>query len=170
MSWRTALILGGARSGKTQRALALAEAFAKRVYIATAQPLDEEMSDRIQRHRRERGDRWITVEVPLDLPEAILSLQDPGAVCVIDCLTLWLSNLMGAGRAVDQGVRSLCDAIGATQQCLIVVSNEVGLGLVPDTPLGRAFRDHQGRLNQAAASTVDRVEFVAAGLPLILKA
>ncbi len=169
MIWRSALILGGARSGKTKRALTLAESFAKRHYIATAEALDAEMRARIEMHKRERGSAWTTIEAPLDLSGAIAGLSSDDAVCVVDCLTLWLSNLMGAGLDVEEATSGLCEAISETKPAIILVSNEVGLGLVPDTPLGRAFRDHQGRLNQALAAAADHVEFVAAGLPLQLK-
>lgn len=166
---RSWLILGGARSGKTRRALAIAEGFAERIYIATAEALDDEMADRIARHREERGAGWVTVEAPLDLPAAIGAITSPDAVCVVDCLTLWLSNLMAAGRDICADCAALCAAVVSAQCAVVLVSNEVGLGLVPETPLGRAFRDHQGRLNQQVAAVAGQVEFVAAGLPLRLK-
>jgi adenosylcobinamide kinase / adenosylcobinamide-phosphate guanylyltransferase len=168
MTGRSILILGGARSGKTARALAIAEPFALRTYIATAEALDAEMADRIARHRQERSAGWTTLEVPLDLPGAIAALPR-GAAGLVDCLTLWLSNLMGAGRDVEAARDDLLRAVRACPATLVLVSNEVGLGLVPETPLGRAFRDEQGRLNQAVAAAVAEVEFVAAGLPLRLK-
>ena len=168
MTARSMLILGGARSGKTRRALAIGEPFARRVYIATGEALDAEMADRIAQHRRERGAAWTTVEAPLDLPAAMAALPD-GVVGVVDCLTLWLSNLMGAGHKIGRATDELLRAIHACPATLVIVSNEVGLGVVPETPLGRAFRDEQGRLNQAVAACVAEVEFVAAGLPLRLK-
>jgi adenosylcobinamide kinase/adenosylcobinamide-phosphate guanylyltransferase len=166
---RSILILGGARSGKTRRALALGETFPERFYIATAEPLDDEMAARIARHKDERGAAWTTIEAPFDLPAAMLSVASPGAICVVDCLTLWLSNLISASREVERATAELCRAIEAAPASLVMVSNEVGLGLVPETPLGRRFRDHQGRLNQAVAALAEQVEFVAAGLPLRLK-
>lgn len=169
MTARSTLILGGARSGKTRRALALGETFPERFYIATAEALDDEMAARIARHKDERGAAWTTIEAPLDLPAAILTVGSPNAVCVVDCLTLWLSNLIGAGRQVERATAELYRAISAAPASLVMVSNEVGLGLVPETPLGRRFRDHQGRLNQAVAALAEQVEFVAAGLPLRLK-
>jgi adenosylcobinamide kinase/adenosylcobinamide-phosphate guanylyltransferase len=169
MNWCSALILGGARSGKTSRALGLAEPFAKRIYIATAEALDDEMATRIKAHRLERGAAWRTIEAPLNLPATIENLSSGDSICVVDCLTLWLSNLIGAGSDVDAAMDALCRVIPASKPKLVLVSNEVGLGLVPETLLGRAFRDHQGRLNQAIAAVCDRVEFIAAGLPLILK-
>ena len=168
MTRRSILILGGARSGKTARALALGEPFAERFYIATGEALDAEMADRIARHRRERAETWTTVAAPLDLSAAITALP-AGAAGIVDCLTLWLSNLMGASRNVEGATGELLRAIRPCAATLVIVSNEVGLGLVPETPLGRAFRDEQGRLNQAVASAVAEVEFVAAGLPLRLK-
>lgn len=166
------LILGGARSGKSRRALTLAEPFARKVLIATAEALDAEMTDRIEAHRAERDASWQTMEVPLDLPVAIVEAatnSPTDTVVVVDCLTLWLSNVMHAGRNAQTETADLIEAIQSCPAPLILISNEVGLGLVPDTKLGRDFRDCQGRLNQAIAATVDVVEFVAAGLPMRLK-
>lgn len=168
MTARSTLILGGARSGKSSYALRLCEPYEQRVYIATAEAHDDEMAARIAAHRLERDSRWITVEAPLELARAISDVADD-AVGVIDCLTLWLSNLMGAGRDVDDATNELCDAIATARCTLILVSNEVGLGIVPDNALARDFRDRQGRLNQTVAATVERVDFIAAGLPLRLK-
>ena len=164
------LILGGARSGKSRRALALAEASGERpVFVATAEAGDDEMRDRIARHQTERGPQWSTLEAPLDLASALEQAAEKGDACIVDCLTLWLSNLMHAERDVQAETRKLCDAIADCPIPLVLVSNEVGMGLVPNTPLGRVFRDEQGRLNQAIAQVCDRVEFVAAGLPITLK-
>ena len=164
------LILGGARSGKSARALALAEQGSdQRHFIATAEALDDEMSRRIARHKSERGAGWETIEAPLELVDGIAGATSPNSVCVVDCLTLWLSNLMHHDRDVAAETDRLCAAIAAASGDVILVSNEVGLGLVPETPLGRDFRDAQGRLNQAVAQACDRVEFIAAGLPLTLK-
>ncbi|MEL7022603.1 MAG: bifunctional adenosylcobinamide kinase/adenosylcobinamide-phosphate guanylyltransferase [Pseudomonadota bacterium] len=163
------LILGGARSGKSRRAQELAEAAsAQRVFIATAEALDDEMANRIARHQRDRGTGWRTIEAPLDLTHALQEAAVTGGVILIDCLTLWLSNMMHRERDVDAAIAELVNTLREPAE-LILVSNEVGLGLVPETPLGRTFRDHQGRLNQAIAAASDRVEFVAAGLPLALK-
>jgi len=163
------LLLGGARSGKSRRALQLAEAIAPtRTFIATAEPLDDEMAARIAKHQAERGQGWTTLEAPIGLVEALHRTVRPGHAVVVDCLTLWLSNLMHRDCNVDEEIQRLLDALMLPGE-LICVSNEVGLGLVPETPLGRSFRDHQGRLNQALAGASDRVEFVTAGLPLILK-
>ncbi len=165
------LILGGARSGKSQRALAVAEAAgaARMHFIATAEAFDEEMAERIARHRADRGGDWETIEAPLDLAEAILDCAGEDTVCLVDCLTLWLSNLMHTGRDIEAEAIALCQSLQNTDGHVILVSNEVGLGLVPETPLGRRFRDAQGRLNQDVAAVCDRVEFVVAGLPMTLK-
>ena len=161
-------ILGGARSGKSARAQALAEAAGEtRLYIATAEALDAEMEARIARHKADRGAGWRTVETPLDLVAAMEAADAP--VVLVDCLTLWLSNLMHHGRDVEAESAALCACLGRFEGEVILVSNEVGLGLVPETSLGRAFRDAQGRLNQRVAAACDVVEFVAAGLPLRLK-
>jgi adenosylcobinamide kinase/adenosylcobinamide-phosphate guanylyltransferase len=161
------LILGGARSGKTTLALALAEARTPGpVMIATAEALDAEMAERIARHRRERGPQWRTIEAPLDLAVAIEAFGED-EVAVVDCLTLWLSNLLHAERDLEaETVRLLAAMAGRT---LILVSNEVGLGIVPENALARRFRDAQGRLNQRVAALCHQVVFVAAGLPLVLK-
>ncbi|MEL6678680.1 MAG: bifunctional adenosylcobinamide kinase/adenosylcobinamide-phosphate guanylyltransferase, partial [Pseudomonadota bacterium] len=157
------LILGGARSGKS----ALGERLARhlgsdRVYIATAQAFDDEMRARIDQHRVDRGQDWATVEAPLDLPDALRAVSD-ARVVLLDCLTLWLSNVMLAERDLAAAEADLGEALAARRGPLIAVSNEVGLGIVPDTPLGRRFRDAQGRLNQAIAAQADTVVLVAAG-------
>lgn len=163
-------ILGGARSGKSRRALELAEGLAaNRAFVATAEAWDNEMAERITRHKTERGAGWSTIEAPLDLVKAFETAEQHGQVCLVDCLTLWLSNLMHHDSDVERESARLCEVISAMSIPIILVSNEVGLGLVPETPLGRAFRDAQGRLNQAVARICDRVEFVAAGLPILLK-
>lgn len=166
----TVLLFGGARSGKSRRALELAESVnGQRIFIATAEALDDEMSDRIARHKAERGPEWQTVEAPLELVAALKQNAGADRVCVIDCLTLWLSNLMHHKMDIDEETEALCDALARVEGTVILVSNEVGLGLVPETPLGRAFRDAQGRLNQRIARACSKVEFIAAGLPLTLK-
>jgi adenosylcobinamide kinase / adenosylcobinamide-phosphate guanylyltransferase len=162
------LILGGARSGKSRRALDLAASVpGERCFIATAEAWDDEMRCRIERHRRERGSQWRTVEEPLELGPAISAASRQ--FVLVDCLTLWLSNLMHAGRDIDSETQVLLSIVAQHSGEIILVSNEVGFGLVPETPLGRAFRDAQGRLNQRVAAAADRVELVVAGLPLRLK-
>ncbi|MEO0673003.1 MAG: bifunctional adenosylcobinamide kinase/adenosylcobinamide-phosphate guanylyltransferase [Pseudomonadota bacterium] len=171
------LVLGGARSGKTRRALALAETRSRPVYIATAEAFDDEMAVRIAAHRAERGEAWQTVEAPLGLSDALDQINAGhraeerigDSAIVIDCLTLWLSNLMHADRDIARETDNLLAAIERSAVPVILVSNEVGLGIVPDNAMARAFRDHQGRLNQAVAAAVPVVEFVTAGLPRRLK-
>lgn len=165
------LVLGGARSGKSafaQKAAETAAGAGRPVLIATGQAFDDEMAERIARHQADRGESWTTVEAPLALPEAITALS-VDAVAVVDCLTLWLSNLMLNELDVETAINELVDAVAACPARLWLVSNEVGLGLVPETPLGRRFRDETGRLHQRLAQTVNEVYFVAAGLPLRLK-
>ena len=164
------LVLGGARSGKSRYAEALITASAAGgTYIATAEAGDAEMAARIADHRARRGPFWRTVETPLDLADAIVTNADPVRPVLAECLTLWLSNLMGAGRVVEHESETLLGALRDARGPVVLVANEVGLGLVPETPLGRAFRDEAGRLNHAVAALADRVVFVAAGLPLMLK-
>ncbi len=165
---RVSLILGGARSGKSARALALA-GDPPHVFIATAEALDGEMRERIALHRAERGESWGLVEAPLELAAAIGANAAEGATVLVDCLTLWLSNLMHHGRDVETEIEILVEALAAAPGRVVLVSNEVGMGLVPVNALGRDFRDAQGRLNQRIAGAADHVEFVAAGLPLVLK-
>jgi adenosylcobinamide kinase / adenosylcobinamide-phosphate guanylyltransferase len=166
----TTLVLGGARSGKSRYAEAVVTGAAKAgTYIATAEAGDAEMAARIAHHRIGRGAFWRTVEEPLDLAGAIAAHGDPARPLLIDCLTLWLSNLLGAGRIVEHETEALIGALRAAAGPVVLVANEVGMGLVPETPLGREFRDAAGRLNQAVAAHADRVVFVAAGLPLALK-
>lgn len=163
------LVLGGARSGKSRYAEALIGERGPGLYLATAEAGDDEMAERIRLHRARRGAGWETVEEPLGLPQAISRNARPQRPMLVDCLTLWLGNLMGAGRDVDAAIQALLAALAAAKGPVVLVSNEVGLGIVPATPLGRTFRDHAGRLNQAVAAEADRVVFLAAGLPLILK-
>ncbi|WP_340313926.1 bifunctional adenosylcobinamide kinase/adenosylcobinamide-phosphate guanylyltransferase [Rhizorhabdus argentea] len=164
------LVLGGARSGKSRYAQERAEGRSgELVFVATAQPFDEEMRDRIAHHRADRGDRWSTIEVPLDLPGCILSEARAGRVLLVDCLTLWTSNILLAERDVEQEAQRLQASIAAADGAIILVSNEVGLGIVPDNSLARRFRDAAGSINQAVARICDNVVFVAAGLPMHLK-
>jgi adenosylcobinamide kinase / adenosylcobinamide-phosphate guanylyltransferase len=169
-SLSTTLVLGGARSGKSAFAeRIIAESGLARVYLATATADDGEMQDRIAHHRNRRGPDWTTVEEPLALIDALTQVSRPGSAILVDCLTLWLSNLMLAGRDPDVETKRLTRFLGVAANPVVLVSNEVGLGIVPESRLGRDFRDAQGRLNQAVASVVSNVVFVAAGLPLWLK-
>ena len=166
------LILGGARSGKSRRAEAIALSLSKTpIYVATA-PLidnDHEWLDRIERHRRERGDHWQLIEEELKLTSVLQAEDGPERVVLIDCLTLWISNLIFGGRNIETEVQALCELLPSLTGHVILVANEVGMGVVPDAPEGRLFRDAQGRLNQRIAALADRVEFIAAGLPICLK-
>lgn len=170
MAAETTLILGGARSGKSRFAQQLAEStgLRKRI-IVTATADDAEMTERIAHHRAERSADWTTIEAPLALPEAIAAAAGGDVTVVVDCLTLWLANVMLAGQDVDARSQELAAAITACPHPLILVSNEVGFGVVPENALGRAFRDAQGRLNQAIAATAAKVVLVVAGLPLQIK-
>ncbi|HLX98718.1 MAG TPA: bifunctional adenosylcobinamide kinase/adenosylcobinamide-phosphate guanylyltransferase [Roseiarcus sp.] len=167
---RSLFVLGGARSGKSAYAQRLAEAScAERLYLATATPADEDMAARIARHQADRGQGWTTLEEPLELAPALQAEARGGRVVVVDCLTLWLSNLMLAGRDPAPAVMSLAQAIAALAGPAILISNEVGMGVVPDHRLGREFRDWQGRANQEIARACDAAILVVAGLPLQLK-
>ncbi|WP_374345777.1 bifunctional adenosylcobinamide kinase/adenosylcobinamide-phosphate guanylyltransferase [Phenylobacterium sp.] len=167
-------VLGGARSGKTRYALSeaqrlAAEAGGRKVMIATAEALDGEMADRIARHKAERGPDWATLEVPLALAEAIRSLR-PRDVAVVDCLTLWLSNLMHAEAEIADETEALIAALDASPaDAVILISNEVGQGIVPENALARRFRDEAGWMHQAIAGAVDQMVVVQAGLPMVLK-
>ena len=163
-------VLGGARSGKSAYALREAKALGGRlVMVATAEALDDEMAERIARHRAERGAAWATVEAPLELEDAVRGLL-PRDVAVVDCLTLWLSNLMHADQDVAERTEALIGALHASPaDHVILVSNEVGQGVVPDNALARRFRDEAGWMHQAVASACDRVVFVQAGLAQAIK-
>jgi adenosylcobinamide kinase/adenosylcobinamide-phosphate guanylyltransferase len=163
-------VLGGARSGKSRYAQARAEALGGRpVFVATAEAFDDEMRARIAQHQADRDARWRTVEAPRDLPGAIDALSGSDAVVLVDCLTLWLSNLLLAEADLAIAATELCAAIGRFDGDLLLVSNEVGWGIVPDNALARRFADEAGRLNQAVAAAADEVVLLAAGLPLTLK-
>lgn len=164
-------VLGGARSGKSRYAQARAETLdGDLVFIATAQAFDDEMTDRIIRHQADRGARWRTVEAPLDLADAVRAEALPGRVLLVDCLTLWASNLMFAEREIDKEIRNLVTALGGSKAvAVILVANEVGLGIVPDNALARRFRDVAGSINQAVAKASSEACFIAAGLSLRLK-
>jgi adenosylcobinamide kinase/adenosylcobinamide-phosphate guanylyltransferase len=164
------LVIGGARSGKSRRGLAIADVSGlERVLIATATAGDAEMTQRITRHRSERAAGWTVVEEPLELGAALARNARPGRIVVIDCVTFWLANLMFAHRDLAGETRSLAQAVGALTSPCVLVSNEVGSGIVPETIMGRAFRDAHGWLNQELASVCAHVELVVAGLPLTIK-
>lgn len=167
-------ILGGARSGKSAYAQRLAEEMAAKsrrrpLLIATAEALDAEMADRIARHRAERDEAWRTLEEPVQLAGALNGLAG-GEIAVVDCLTLWLSNLMHREVDVDAATQALTAALTGPAAEVILVSNEVGLGIVPENALARRFRDAAGRLNQAVAARADRMVVMFAGQALSIKA
>ena len=164
------LVLGGARSGKSRYAEARVEAQSGRcTYIATAEPGDEEMARRIAEHQARRGVRWRTIEAPLDLVGALEQSSESDGAVLVDCLTLWLSNLLGAERDIAAETRRLVEVLPHLDGAVVMVSNEVGLGVVPANALARAFVDHAGRLHQAVAGVAQSVVFLSAGLPLALK-
>ena len=163
-------VLGGARSGKSSFAEGLIEVSGMdAVYLATGRAWDDEMSERIGLHKARRGPNWTTIEEPLDLAGALEKECADDKAILVDCLTLWLTNLMMAGRNVDEETARLVAALPNLGGAVVLVSNEVGLGIVPENRMAREFRDHAGRLHQAVASAAATVYFVAAGLPLKMK-
>lgn len=165
------LILGGARSGKSRRAETLAwESGSEVVYLATAEPTDDEMAARIARHREDRAAHgWVTVEEPLNLAGTLAREARPGRIVLVECLTTWLTNLMVHGRDIDAATGDLMAWCEAPSGPAILVSNEVGFGIVPEHKMARDFRDHAGRLHQRVAERADRVELVVAGIPMAVK-
>ena len=168
---KVTLILGGARSGKSRYAeeLALASGLSP-VYIATAQPLDDEISARIAQHKARRSGRgWREVEAPVDLSEAIRTEAGTGQILLVDCLTFWLTNLMVGGHDIAAESATLFKCLAAARGDVILVSNEVGLSIVPENAMARAFRDHAGRLHQDIATVAATVLLMVAGLPIVIK-
>ncbi len=173
MARKIFLITGGARSGKSAYAERLAQGIAgKRAYLATAQALDAEMAARIAKHRKDRGPAWDNYEEPLAVADLLRKISGRYQVLLLDCLTLWLSNIMahtdGDGAVLDS-MENLVTALSDFEGTCIVVSNEVGLGIVPDNPMARRFRDFAGMLNQKVAQTADEVYFTASGIPMKIK-
>jgi adenosylcobinamide kinase / adenosylcobinamide-phosphate guanylyltransferase len=167
---RSTLILGGARSGKSRHAEMLGRAHGGAlVYIATGEAGDSEMAERIKRHRLGRGPEWTTIEEPVELVAAVSREAGPRRFVLIDCVTLWISNLMGLRRAVPAEVDALARAIEAAPGAVCLVSNEVGLGIVPDNAMARAFRDEAGLAHQRLAAVCEEVVLMVAGLPVFLK-
>jgi adenosylcobinamide kinase/adenosylcobinamide-phosphate guanylyltransferase len=167
------LITGGARSGKSAHALELANGHAQRIFIATAEAFDDEMRERIARHRDERGDAWETIEAPLDLAAAIEGVHDPSAVIVVDCLTVWLGNLMHHDAEFGEAAPILQQTLEAVRYAqaahVILVTNEVGMSIVPENALARRFRDLAGRVNQRFAAISDQVILTVCGQALTIK-
>lgn len=173
MPARLTLVLGGARSGKSAHAEALARGAAAAgvlpAYVATAEALDAEMAERIARHRADRDGQFETFETTLDLGGTLLLAAARGAPVLVDCLTLWITNLMVHERDIAAAVADFGEALDAVDVPVVLVANEVGLGIVPDNAMARRFRDEAGRLNQRLAARAETVLFIAAGLPLRLK-
>lgn len=168
---RAVLVLGGARSGKSAFAenLVLSTEGAAH-YIATGRAWDDEMNDRISHHRERRGDVWSTHEEPLALTDVLRRLDQPDNIILVDCLTLWVTNLMmEEGRDVESAFAPLVEHAANARAKIVFVSNEVGLGIVPENRMARQFRDHAGRLHQQIAAVAREVYFIAAGLPLKMK-
>jgi adenosylcobinamide kinase/adenosylcobinamide-phosphate guanylyltransferase len=164
------LVLGGARSGKSRHAESLLSGTeATRLYIATGEARDPEMTERIREHRHRRSADWRTIEEPLELTASLSREVTIGTVALVDCLTLWLGNLMGADRDVGAEIDALLAVLPKLAAPVVLVSNEVGQGIVPDNAMAREFRDHAGRLHQQIAAVADRVDFVTAGLVQRLK-
>ncbi|HEX3576565.1 MAG TPA: bifunctional adenosylcobinamide kinase/adenosylcobinamide-phosphate guanylyltransferase [Rhodopila sp.] len=164
----TTLVLGGARSGKSRYAEALITRHpAPWVYVATAEAFDDEMRARIAQHQAARQPGWRTIEAPTALADVLD--QETALPVLVDCLTLWLTNLMLGGHDIPAAITTLEAALARRRLPTVLVSNEVGLGIVPETPLGRTFRDEAGRLNQLVAARADHVVFMVAGLPMTLK-
>ena len=163
------LVLGGARSGKSRHAEALVTALPRPWwYIATGEPRDNEMAARIAEHRARRGGEWQTIESPRDLAAALATVP-AGAAVLVDCLTLWLSNVILAGADVDTEIARFEHALAERTGPVVLVANEVGLGIVPENALARRFRDAAGRLNQRLADRADRVVLLVAGIPMKVK-
>jgi len=164
------LITGGARAGKSRYAERLLRARpARHAVIATAVAGDAEMAERIARHKAERDRAWEVIEQPISIRSAIRNAARPDRIVLVDCLTLWISNLMAERRDIEIEVSGLVGTLQIAAGPVIIVSNEVGLGIVPDNALARAFRDNLGRANQAVAAAADVAVFMAAGIPIVLK-
>jgi adenosylcobinamide kinase / adenosylcobinamide-phosphate guanylyltransferase len=173
-AFRLALVLGGARSGKSRYGLGLAARCpAPRLFVATCEPRDAEMEARIEAHQRERGSDWATREVPLELADALRDAQDRYGVIVVDCLTMWVSNLLLQEGATQGSIQTSCEhlleSLAQTAAPTILISNEVGWGIVPDNPLARQFRDQAGWMHQRLAQVADLVVLVVAGVPVLIK-
>jgi adenosylcobinamide kinase/adenosylcobinamide-phosphate guanylyltransferase len=169
----TTLVIGGCKSGKSRHALELAQGYGLgKIFMATCIPMDDEMKDRVARHKAERDGQWLTLDVPMDLPEAIAEHGAEGNVILVDCLTLWITNLLiqpGSTDPVAARVEALVTALARATCPVILVSNEVGAGIVPENRLARQFRDEAGVANQKVAAAVDRVVWMVAGIANVVK-
>ena len=169
---RVTLVTGGVRSGKSRYALESTVSYDRKAFVATAVPLDEEMRERIAKHETERGDAFLTVEEPIDIGRAVNSLPKDIDVAVIDCVTVWLGNLMhryGPGRDTFSEIESFLEALRNPSCDLTVVTNEVGMGIVPENSMARRFRDMAGNLNRTMANAADEVVLLVSGIPMVIK-
>ena len=171
---KVTLVIGGCRSGKSSYALRLANDIdtGGKKFLATSLILDEEMEDRVAKHRQERGSEWETMETPLDLPQVLSRDFDQDTLLLVDCLTMWVNNMLLREWSEDEviaAIYSLRRALENVEVPVVLISNEVGTGIVPESPLSRAFRDHVGKLNQEAAACADRVFWMVAGIPVNIK-
>ena len=167
-------VIGGCRSGKSTYAMQTAERVPaeQKIFIATCVPRDDEMKRRVARHQKERSQNWVTVEAPLNLPEAIRQNSRSGDVILVDCLTLWVSNLLmetGDDSKIEETISQFINAIAKAAGPIVLVSNEVGTGIVPENALARKYRDIIGRVNQAVAKAAGRVIWMVAGIPVTVK-
>ncbi|MDY0374446.1 MAG: bifunctional adenosylcobinamide kinase/adenosylcobinamide-phosphate guanylyltransferase [Desulfobacterium sp.] len=174
MKKKTTLVIGGCRSGKSSHALGLADGLpgSKKIFIATSVPTDKEMENRVTRHRQERGELWTTVEEPLEIADTIDRLSKSSGVILVDCLTLWTSNLMfnNLGQsAIELNLQGLTSSLNRSHCPVILVSNEVGTGIVPENTLARQFRDMAGFVNQQIAAVAHEVIWMVAGIPVKIK-
>ncbi len=170
-TWKLAMFTGGTRSGKSRQAESFCyQNSSSRLYIATCQAWDDEMRDRINQHRKDReNDQWQTIEEPLDISQALLKADKTSEVILIECMSLWVNNLLFHDKNIESEAEKLIATIHQIQAKVVIVSNECGLGITPMNKLARQFIDHLGKINQRLAEEADYVVFVAAGLPLVLK-
>ncbi len=167
-------VIGGCRSGKSSYALQTAEQMPgdRKTYIATCVPQDEEMAKRVAKHQKERSRKWTTVEEPLHLPETIEAISPQADVLLVDCLTLWMSNLLlktGDEEQIEESMSRFIDALEKAPNPIVLVSNEVGTGIVPENKLARHYRDLIGTLNQTVAQSASQVVWMVAGIPVVVK-
>jgi adenosylcobinamide kinase / adenosylcobinamide-phosphate guanylyltransferase len=167
------LVIGGCRSGKSSHALALAEKISgKRIFLATCVPYDDEMKERVFHHQQGRRHDWITIEAPVELSEAIMKYAATSSVVLVDCLTLWINNLMMKNISQEEMAQEVCQLTRSIQDApctIILVSNEVGAGIVPENALARIFRDSAGMANQKVAAVANKVIWMVAGIPVVIK-
>jgi adenosylcobinamide kinase / adenosylcobinamide-phosphate guanylyltransferase len=166
------LITGGARSGKSSHALALAKDYRKKAFIATASAFDDEMSKRIERHRKDRDDSFFLIEEPLDLSKAIADIPQSSEIAIIDCLTVWVCNLLinpDSKRSPESPIAGLLERLKNPPCNILIVTNEVGMGIIPDNEISREYRDALGSLNQKIASIAHQVVLMISGIPVLIK-